>query len=150
DAVETLARHRAQVRYIAITPDGRRVATASDDGVLQGLDRATRRHLTPPGHPARIRPLAFAGGALPSSDGEGVVRRWVIDAVPGSVLDGSGAPVERIAVSRDGGHLATVDAAGQVALWTLGDRAHPAPGDGGRVVLGRVDGHASALAVAGT
>jgi WD40 repeat protein/predicted Ser/Thr protein kinase len=141
DAVEPIASHRAQVRYLAITPDGRRIATASDDGVLQVVDRATGRHVTLRGHAARIRHIVFAGGALLSADGEGVVRRWQLDAMPGSVLDGTGAPVERLAASADGTRLATVDAEGNIALWTLGD--------GGRIGLGRIAGHASAIAVAG-
>jgi WD40 repeat protein len=149
DAVETVASHRAQVRYIAITGDGRRIATASDDGVLQVTDRATGRHLTLRGHSARIRHIVFAGTVLLSSDGEGAVRRWDLEAMPASVLDGSGAPVERMAASRDGAQLATVDATGRVALWTLGDPAHPGVRDGGQLVVGRATGHSSAIAVAG-
>jgi eukaryotic-like serine/threonine-protein kinase len=149
DTIETIATHRAQVRYLAITDDGRRIATASDDGLLQIIDRTSGRHLTLRGHAARIRHLAFAGGVLLSSDGEGVVRRWDLGAMPPSVLDGSGAPVDRLAVSADGTRLASIDTAGEVVLWTLGDRAHPAAGDGGRLSLGRIDGHGSAIAIAG-
>jgi WD40 repeat protein len=141
DTVEPLASHRAQVRYIAISADGQRVATASDDGILQVLDRASGRRLTLRGHAARIRHIALAGGVLLSSDGEGVVRRWDLDAMPPSVLDGGGAPVARMARSSDGAQLATIDTAGDVAMWTLGD--------GGHRRLGRIDGHASAIGVAG-
>jgi len=149
DTIETVATHRAQVRYIAITADGRRIATASDDGLLQVVDRTTGRHLTLRGHAARIRHLAFLGGVLLSSDGEGVVRRWDLDAMPASVLDGSGAPVDRVAVSTDGTRLASIDTAGEVAMWTLGEPSHPAAGDGGHVRLGKLDGHGSAVAIAG-
>jgi eukaryotic-like serine/threonine-protein kinase len=149
DAIEPIARHRAQVRYLAITADGRRIATASDDGLLQVIDRTTGRHITLRGHAARVRHLAFTGHVLLSADGEGVVRRWDLDAMPVGVLDGAGAPIDRMAVSPDGAQLASLDADGQVALWTLGDRAHPGPGDGGRRALGRLDGHGSAIAITG-
>ncbi|HEX4421362.1 MAG TPA: protein kinase, partial [Kofleriaceae bacterium] len=141
DATEVIAQHRAQVRYLAITGDGRRIATASDDGLLQIIDRTTGRHIVLRGHAARIRHIAFAGHALLSADGEGVIRRWDLDAIPPRVLGGSGAPVDRLAVAPGGGTLAALDTEGQIVVWTLGD--------GGRRALGRVTGHASAIALAG-
>jgi WD40 repeat protein len=100
------------------------------------------------GHAARIRHVEFAGTALLSADGEGVVRRWDIDAAASSVLDGTGAPVERMAASPDGADLATIDSAGKVAMWALGDRAHPGV-DRDRWAVGQVAGHPSAIAIAG-
>jgi len=112
-------------RTIAITP-------------MAAGSRRERRRRAPGCRPHHGRHLTLRGTrrgfatrvrrhALLSSDGEGVVRRWDLDAVPISVLDGTGAPVERMAASRDGTQLATVDAEGRVAMWTLGDRAHPGP-----------------------
>ncbi|HET9627418.1 MAG TPA: serine/threonine-protein kinase [Kofleriaceae bacterium] len=144
DRVEVIARHHAQVRYVAITDDGNRIATASDDGVLQVLDRATGRRMTLRGHAARVRHLAFAGGVLLSADGEGVVRRWDLDAAPARVLGGTGAPVDRMAASDDGGWLASIDTEGQLALWTT-----RGPATGGRRLLGKLAGHASAIALLG-
>jgi WD40 repeat protein/predicted Ser/Thr protein kinase len=141
ERVEPVATHRAQVRAIAITADNRRIATASDDGLIQVLDRTTGARRVLRGHAARIRHLAFAGGALLSSDGEGVVRRWELGAMPPTVLDGTGAPIDRLAASPDGARLASVDATGEVVLWSLAD--------GGRARVGKVEGHASAIAIAG-
>ncbi|HEY0193240.1 MAG TPA: WD40 repeat domain-containing serine/threonine-protein kinase [Kofleriaceae bacterium] len=141
DTVEPIARHRAQVRYIAISADGNQVATASDDGQLQVVDRATGRHSSLRGHAARIRHIAFAGKALLSVDGEGVVRRWLLDPAQPRVLDGTGAPVARLAAAADGSVLASLDTEGQLALWSLAD--------GGRQLIGKLAGHASALALAG-
>jgi WD40 repeat protein len=148
-AVETVATHRAQVRYVAISDDGRQIASSGDDGTLQVTDRTTGRHLVLRGHTARVRHLAFAGSALLSSDADGVIRRWELAAIPPSVLEGSGPSIDHLASSRDGSRLAAVDAAGEVAVWTLGDPARRDPATGGRRVLGTLAGHASAIAIAG-
>jgi WD40 repeat protein len=101
------------------------------------------------GHAARIRHVEFTGTALLSADGEGVVRRWELAPAASSMLDGTGAPVERMAASRDGARLATIDGEGTVALWGLGDRDRPGLDGGGRTVVGRAAGHPSAIAIAG-
>jgi WD40 repeat protein len=141
DHVEPIARHRKQVRYLAISDDGARVATASDDGVLQVVDRKTARHITLLGHSARVRHIAFAGDVLLSVDGEGVVRRWELGALPASVLETNGAPVDHVAVTADGDAVAATDGEGNVWRWRLRD--------GGRTSIGKLDGHASAIALVG-
>lgn len=138
--IESIATHRAQVRSLAMSPDGALIASASDDGQIQVLDQHSGRRLTLLGHSARVRHLAFTGGALLSADGDGLVRRWELPRVP-SVLDAGGAPIGSLVASADGARLASVASDGEVTAWTLAS--------GGRERRGRVAGQLSALALDG-
>ena len=139
--IETLGLHHAQVRSLAISPDGAWIAAGGDDGSLVIRDRSGARTLTLRGHDGRIRHLAFAreGLVLLSSDSDGAVRRWDLGAVPATVLEPD-APVTRMASSADGNRLVAVDAAGTVSAWTLAD--------GHRTVVGHVDGRVTEIAIA--
>jgi WD40 repeat protein len=140
--IEPVAHFRAQVRSLAISSDARWIAAGGDDGSLEARDRTTGQVIALHGHTGRIRHVAFADGdrVLLSSDSDGIVRRWELATMPATVLDTRGEPAERIAIAADGSALAMVDAAGDVALWTFADRRY--------TKLGRVDGRATAIAIA--
>ncbi len=140
EQIDVVGAHRTQVRSLAASRDGALLATASDDGNVQVHDRRSGRHLTLLGHKARVRHLAFAGDALVSGDGDGLVRRWNLPERP-SVLDAGGAPLAHLAASADGAQLAAVATDGEVTTWTLAT--------GGRARRGRVEGQPSALALDG-
>ncbi len=142
ERVETIGHHRAQVRSIAISSDGRWIADGGDDGSLAVHDRATGRELELRGHAGRIRHLAFTrnGAALLSSDSDGNVRRWEIAAIPTEVFDAGGAGITKLAVSADGALVATIDEAGEVVAWKVGD--------GSRHRLGNIRGRVRELAIA--
>jgi WD40 repeat protein len=81
---------------------------------------------------------------LLSSDSDGVVRRWNLAAIPGTVIDTRsepGATEERMALSPDGAMLAWVDTTGKVSAWTFANHAYRE--------LGKIDGRATAIAIAG-
>jgi WD40 repeat protein/predicted Ser/Thr protein kinase len=139
-AIETIATHHVQVRYIAISADGHQIATASEDGELQVVDRATGRRWTLRGHRERIRHVEFARGVVLASDGAGEVRRWDISAMPPSVLYAHGAPIDHMVASADGRYIASVDTEQDVARWTVVD--------GGHAVLGHSDGRVTAIGIA--
>lgn len=138
EEITLLARHRAQVRALALTADGRTLASASDDGIVRVHHLDTGAHLTLRGHASRVRHLAFQRGALLSSDGEGVVRRWELPTRP-AVLGVDGAAIERIGVAEDASALVTVDERGEVRLRELAT--------GGERALGHAQGHVSAAAL---
>jgi hypothetical protein len=140
--IEPLAQFRAQVRSLAISSDARWIAAGGDDGSLEARDRTTGQVIALHGHTGRIRHVAFELGdrVLLSSDSDGTVRRWELATMPPTVLDTRGEPAERMAVASDGSALAMVDAAGNVALWSFADRRY--------TKLGRVDGRATAIAIA--
>ncbi|HEY1553185.1 MAG TPA: serine/threonine-protein kinase [Kofleriaceae bacterium] len=139
-SIETLGMHHTQVRSLAISDDGRWIADGGEDGSLVLRDRASGRDLALHGHRGRIRHVAFAAGALWSSDSDGVVRRWELPAGPPALFAAGAAPQ---LLASDYTKLAAIDANGDVWTWSLAD------GRGGRV--GHVDGRATKLAlVAGT
>jgi serine/threonine protein kinase/WD40 repeat protein len=141
ERVQSISLHHSQVRSLAISPDGRWVADGGDDGELYAHDRTTGRELALRGHNGRIRHLAFAGGdVLLSSDSDGVVRRWELASISHDALENTSA-VTQLASSSDGKQLATVDAAGEVALWNVAS--------GTRSVRGTIAGRVRELAIVG-
>jgi WD40 repeat protein len=138
ERVESVAHFHAQARTVAISNDGRWIAAGADDGSLEARDRTTGQVIALHGHTGRIRHVAFADGTLLSSDSDGVVRRWDLSAIPPTVLDTRGEPVERMTVAGD--LLAWVDTAGNVGAWNLGDHTY--------TQLGKLDGRATAIAIA--
>jgi WD40 repeat protein/predicted Ser/Thr protein kinase len=138
DKIDRLWTFRDQVRTLAVSPDARFLAFGSDGGELELRDLTTDRELALRGHGSRARHLAFARGELLSSDSEGVIRRWQLDAIPPALLDAR-APVDKLA--SDGKRLATADANGDIALWTVATA--------GGVRRGHVTGRVTALAITG-
>jgi len=134
--------HPQQVRATAISDDGRRFATGSDDGLVQSWDLASGRRLSLRGHGQRVRKLTFAraGSELWSSDSRGDVRRWQLDQIPPTVFAGHRVAIVRLAGSPDGTAVASADVDGELRLWTL------AGGGGAR--LGRHGGRVTGLVFA--
>jgi WD40 repeat protein len=108
------------VQALAWSPDGRRIATATGGQVVRLWDPETGAEA---GRASVVADpaagLAFAGtGRLAVASGR-QVRIWDLAANrEGRALDHP-FPVSRLAVSRDGRHLATGEANGLVNLWDL-------------------------------
>ena len=141
DRATPLAAFHAQVRALAVSNDGKKIAAGTDDGALVVFDAASEQRVVLHGHTGRIRHVTFAehDQVLLSSDSDGIVRRWELAKMPATVVDSGGAPAEKIAVASDGTFAAWVDEAGTVATWTFA--AHKL------AVLGTVKGRATALAI---
>jgi WD40 repeat protein/predicted Ser/Thr protein kinase len=138
---QTAWSYHVQVRSLAISDDGKLIAAGSEDGALEAQELATGRHLVLHGHGARIRHLAFThDGILLSSDSEGLIRTWVLPALPHDLIDGGGgAPVVHMVCS--GMRLAAVDTGGGVTTWDLAS--------GARTHLGDATGRITEIALAG-
>ena len=146
--IETIGAHHTQVRSLAVSEDGKWIAHGGEDGSLVLHETATGRDLALRGHRGRIRHVAFVGGALWSSDSDGVVRRWDLPAGPPALFQADAAP---LLLANDDKLLAAVDANGDVWTWNLADgrRTHAGHADGrvtklalaaGTVVTGTADG----------
>ncbi len=125
-AAETVLRqHKDAVRAVALTPDGRTLATASDDGSVRLFD------LGRPGAPPRalagfadaVRTLAVdpAGRWLAAGSLDGAIRLWDLHAAgtPSRSLPAQTAAVRSLALG--GGRLAsaagTASGSGEIRLW---------------------------------
>ncbi len=128
----TLAGHSDQVQGVAYSPDGTRLATASQDGTAKVWDSRTGQELlTLAGHPGGINGVAFSpdGARLATTGRDGVTKIWSIttalDAGASSgeeivTLPATGdAFVSGVAFSPDGTRLATMNEAGLIQVWQL-------------------------------
>jgi eukaryotic-like serine/threonine-protein kinase len=142
DRITPLAEFHAQVRAVAISSDGKRIAAGTDDGALVVIDAVTQQRTVLHGHTGRIRHVTFAehDRVLLSSDSDGIVRRWELATMPATVLDSGGGAAEKLAVADDGSFAAWVDEAGTVATWSFATHE--------LAVLGKIKGRATALAIA--
>ena len=110
--------HGAALESVAISPDGRTLAAAADDGTISLWDVATRRRLGRPlaGHDGAVHDVAFSpdGKRLASGGDDGTVRLW--DVADASTDRPSAPPARRsaingVAFSPDGTTLASAAAA---------------------------------------
>ncbi|MCI0534268.1 MAG: serine/threonine protein kinase [Verrucomicrobiales bacterium] len=118
----TLSGHSNYVERIAVSPDGRWVASGSRaDGVVKVWDLPARAAAATLGGLPNDRPsLAFSadGTVLAWGSGDKSVRLWNVSRQQEvAVLRGHGGNVVSLAASPDGQWLASSDNAGAVKLW---------------------------------
>src|SRR5204862_29931 len=104
-------RHTHWVLCVAYSPNGKRLASASQDGTVKVWDVETRRELrTYTGHTEMVRAVAFSpdGKLIASAGGDKDIRLWEADTGKDiRPLKGHTEFVTGIAFSPDGTHLAS-------------------------------------------
>lgn len=123
DELFTLSRHTASVKACAITPDGRRAVSASDDQTLVVWDLSSYRALRVlSGHQSPVRACAITpdGRKVVSGSVDRTLKVWDLDSESEPrTLSGHSEPVWTCAISSDGNWLISGSADCTLRVWDL-------------------------------
>lgn len=125
--VATLRGHEGDVQCVAYSPDGKLLASGSEDGNIKIWDTATNRELGQlQGHKLYVNGVAFSpdGALLASAGFDGTVRLWDVAGRTnlGMLGEEDGATQTGVAFSPDGKLLASASNVGLVTVWDVAGR----------------------------
>jgi WD40 repeat protein len=123
--VSTLIGHTTFVMAVALTPDGRRAVSASDDNTLKVWDVASGRELrTLTGHEGPVWAVAVTpdGKRAVSGSNDRTLKVWELDnGRELRTLTGHLRRVNAVAVTPDGQRVVSASGDGTLKLWNLGN-----------------------------
>jgi WD40 repeat protein len=122
EPIDTFSGHGAGVWSVALSRDGRRVVTASDDATARVWDVGTKVSLILAGHTEPVHFAMFSGNGrnVVTASNDGTARIW--DTLTGkqiTVLRGHTDQVRTALFSPDGTRVLTASADGSARLWNV-------------------------------
>jgi WD40 repeat protein len=139
DDEATLSGHSNAVLSVTFSPDGKTLASASDDYTVKLWDTSSRKELaTLSGHSKAVTSVAFSpdGKTLASASADKTVKLWdVASCKELAALSGHSNIVTSVAFSPDGKTLASAGFDNSVKLWDTASRTE----------LATLSGHSSAI-----
>ncbi len=123
--------HDRAAWHAAFSPDGRRVVTASEDGIARVWDTETGEPVTPPlRHAARLAHAAFSpdGSLVVTAAADSTTRVW--DAATGEPRSAplkQGDAIRHACFSPDGRRVATASRDGTAQVWDVATSAPVGP-----------------------
>jgi WD40 repeat protein len=131
------------VNAVTYSPDGTRIATASDDKTAQIWDATTGWHLTTlRGHEYRVTAVTYSpdGTRIATASDDNTARTWDLASLPGvrttlvawlrrrpvvssSALHGHQAGINDVAFTADGEGVVTASDDGTIRIWRLPGQA---------------------------
>ena len=119
--IGTLRGHTERVNSVSFSPDGKALASGSDDGTVKLWNVAERETIgTLEGHADSVRTVAFSpdGRTLASGSWDGTVKLWDV-AKNSTIATLRHDQVTSVLYSPDGSTLATTSRDGTVKLWNV-------------------------------
>jgi serine/threonine protein kinase/WD40 repeat protein len=116
-----LTGHTQDVELLAMAPDGKHVATGSDDATIRWWNLADNTSVVLAGHKGPLEMLAMSadGKHLASAGTDHDVWLWDLTTLTGQPLVGHGNTVRGVAFSPDNTQLASTSEDGSVFVWDV-------------------------------